>query len=48
MAYTRTESIMATTKHHPSRCHGKARATRDGKIVAMDFRADFNTGVYAS
>jgi aldehyde oxidoreductase len=48
MTYTRPESIMVTTKRHPSRCHGKAGATRDGKIVAMDFRADFNTGAYAS
>jgi CO/xanthine dehydrogenase Mo-binding subunit len=48
MTYTRPESMMVTTKRHPSRCHGKAGATRDGKIVAMDFRADFNTGAYAS
>jgi CO/xanthine dehydrogenase Mo-binding subunit/aerobic-type carbon monoxide dehydrogenase small subunit (CoxS/CutS family) len=48
IAYSRSESIMVTTKRHPSRCHGKAGASRDGKILAMDFRADFNTGAYAS
>ncbi len=48
MIYTRPESIMSTTKRHPARIHAKAGATRDGKLVAMDFTADFNTGAYAS
>jgi CO/xanthine dehydrogenase Mo-binding subunit/aerobic-type carbon monoxide dehydrogenase small subunit (CoxS/CutS family) len=48
MAYTRPESIQATTKRHPSRIHCKAGATSDGKLVAMDFHGDFNTGAYAS
>jgi len=48
MAYSRPESIQSTTKRHPSRIHCKAGATRDGKLLAMDFQGDFNTGAYAS
>ena len=48
MVYSRSESIMCTTKRHPSRIHCKAAATRDGKLLAMDLHADFNTGAYAS
>jgi len=48
MAYSRLESIQSTTKRHPSRIHCKAGATRDGKLLAMDFQGDFNTGAYAS
>jgi CO/xanthine dehydrogenase Mo-binding subunit len=48
MTYSRVESIMTTTKRHPSRIRARAGATRDGKLVAMDLAADFNTGAYAS
>lgn len=48
MVYSRPESIRSTTKRHPSKIVCRAGATSDGKIVAMDFRADFNTGAYAS
>ena len=48
MVYTRQESIMATTKRHPARMHSRMGANRDGRITAMDFEADFNTGAYAS
>jgi aldehyde oxidoreductase len=48
IVYSRTESIRSTTKRHPSRIHCKAGATRDGKLLAMDFRGEFNTGAYAS
>jgi CO/xanthine dehydrogenase Mo-binding subunit/aerobic-type carbon monoxide dehydrogenase small subunit (CoxS/CutS family) len=48
MVYTRPESMMTTTKRHPARMRARAGATRDGKIVALDFTADFNTGAYAS
>jgi len=48
MVYSRAESIMTTTKRHPARIHAKVGATRDGRLVAMDFSADFNTGAYAS
>jgi aldehyde oxidoreductase len=48
MVYSRTESILSTTKRHPARMQLRAGATRDGKLVAMDFSADFNTGAYSS
>jgi aldehyde oxidoreductase len=48
MVYTRPESMMTTTKRHPARMRARAGATRAGKIVALDFTADFNTGAYAS
>ena len=48
MVYSRRESIMTTTKRHPARMVAKIGAMRDGRLVAMDFSADFNTGAYAS
>src|SRR3984893_3316966 len=48
IVYSRIESIMSTTKRHPSRIRCKAGATRDGKLLAMDVYAEFNTGAYAS
>jgi CO/xanthine dehydrogenase Mo-binding subunit/aerobic-type carbon monoxide dehydrogenase small subunit (CoxS/CutS family) len=48
MVYSRKESLMTTTKRHPSRIAVKIGAMRDGRLRAMDFAADFNTGAYAS
>jgi aldehyde oxidoreductase len=48
MVYSRTESIASTTKRHPARMRVRAGATRDGKLTALDFAADFNTGAYSS
>jgi aldehyde oxidoreductase len=48
MVYSRPESIRSTTKRHPSKISCRAGASSDGKLVAMDFAADFNTGAYAS
>ncbi|MGC2551730.1 MAG: molybdopterin cofactor-binding domain-containing protein, partial [Candidatus Sulfotelmatobacter sp.] len=48
MVYSRTESIMSTTKRHPSRIRLRAGCARDGKLTALDFSADFNTGAYSS
>jgi aldehyde oxidoreductase len=48
MVYSRTESMICTTKRHPARMRLKAGANRDGKLVALDFEADFNTGAYSS
>ena len=48
MVYSRTESIMSTTKRHPSRIRLRAGCSRDGKLTALDFSADFNTGAYSS
>jgi aldehyde oxidoreductase len=48
MVYSRFESILSTTKRHPARIHIRAGASRDGKLLAVDFSADFNTGAYSS
>jgi aldehyde oxidoreductase len=48
MVYTRPESIMCTTKRHPSRIRMRVGASRDGKLQAIDFAGDFNTGAYSS
>lgn len=48
LAFTRTESMMATTKRHPAIMRATAGASADGIISAMVFDADFNTGAYAS
>jgi CO/xanthine dehydrogenase Mo-binding subunit/aerobic-type carbon monoxide dehydrogenase small subunit (CoxS/CutS family) len=48
MIYSRIESIRCTTKRHPARMHCRAGASKDGKLLALDFSADFNTGAYSS
>ena len=48
MVYSRRELIMTTTKRHPARIVARVGATRDGRLAAMDFAAEFNTGAYAS
>ncbi len=48
MVYSRNESMVSTTKRHPSRIRMRAGARRDGKLHAVDFAADFNTGAYSS
>jgi CO/xanthine dehydrogenase Mo-binding subunit/aerobic-type carbon monoxide dehydrogenase small subunit (CoxS/CutS family) len=48
MTYTRRESIMSTTKRHPAHMRIRAGVSRNGKILALDFSADFNTGAYSS
>jgi CO/xanthine dehydrogenase Mo-binding subunit/aerobic-type carbon monoxide dehydrogenase small subunit (CoxS/CutS family) len=48
LVYSRIESIMSTTKRHPAQMRLRAGATRDGKLTALDFAADFNTGAYSS
>ena len=48
MVYSRRESIMTTTKRHPACMVARIGAMRDGRLAAMDFAADFNTGAYAS
>jgi CO/xanthine dehydrogenase Mo-binding subunit/aerobic-type carbon monoxide dehydrogenase small subunit (CoxS/CutS family) len=48
MVYSRPESMAATTKRHPASIRARAGATRQGKLVGMDFTADFNTGAYSS
>ncbi len=48
MVYSRTESMMSTTKRHPARMRARASASGDGTVLAMEFSGDFNTGAYAS
>jgi aldehyde oxidoreductase len=48
MVYSRTESIISTTKRHPARMRLRAGCSKNGKLVALDFAADFNTGAYSS
>ena len=48
MVYSRHESIQCTTKRHPAKMRMRAGATREGKLVAVEFSADFNTGAYSS
>jgi CO/xanthine dehydrogenase Mo-binding subunit/aerobic-type carbon monoxide dehydrogenase small subunit (CoxS/CutS family) len=48
MVYSRTESMMSTTKRHPARMRLRGGCGRDGKLTALDFAADFNTGAYSS
>ena len=46
--YTRTESMTATTKRHPSRMRARAVADPAGHLLAYEFDGDFDTGAYAS
>jgi aldehyde oxidoreductase len=48
MVYSRIESMMCTTKRHPARMRCRAGAGKDGRLLALDFTADFNTGAYSS
>ncbi len=48
MAYSRRESMAATTKRHPSRLRARAAADSEGRLLAMEFEGDFDTGAYAS
>ena len=48
IAYTRPESMLSTTKRHPSRIRAKLGCDAQGHLVAVDFAGDFNTGAYAS
>lgn len=47
-AYTRPESMMATTKRHPAKMRVRFGCDAAGRLVAADFSGDFNTGAYAS
>ncbi|MFN3208220.1 MAG: molybdopterin-dependent oxidoreductase [Roseovarius sp.] len=48
MVFSRAESMASTTKRHPSDMRGSIGADAEGRIVAMQFDGDFNTGAYAS
>ena len=46
--FSRGESMATTTKRHPARIDAKLAADAEGRLTAMTFRGDFNTGAYAS
>jgi CO/xanthine dehydrogenase Mo-binding subunit/aerobic-type carbon monoxide dehydrogenase small subunit (CoxS/CutS family) len=48
MVYSRAETMMSTTKRHPSQIRMKVGASKDGLLRAIEFHGDFNTGAYAS
>jgi CO/xanthine dehydrogenase Mo-binding subunit/aerobic-type carbon monoxide dehydrogenase small subunit (CoxS/CutS family) len=48
MVYTRSESMASTTKRHPARITAEAAADGEGRLTALRFHGDFNTGAYAS
>ena len=48
MVATRQESMLATTKRHPSRIEAEAAADSHGGLTGFRFHGDFDTGAYAS
>jgi CO/xanthine dehydrogenase Mo-binding subunit len=46
--FARPESMAASTKRHPARVAAKLGCDADGKLVACEVRATFDTGAYAS
>ncbi len=48
MAFSRSESMTSTTKRHPSKMRASIGAAADGRLTAMQFDGDFDTGAYAS
>jgi CO/xanthine dehydrogenase Mo-binding subunit/aerobic-type carbon monoxide dehydrogenase small subunit (CoxS/CutS family) len=48
MVLSRAESIAISTKRHPARIESTLACDRHGKITAIRFEGDFNTGAYAS
>ena len=48
MVYTRPESMVSTTKRHPARIRARLGCDQEGRLTAVNFAGDFNTGAYAS
>lgn len=48
MVYSRRESMQSTTKRHPGAMTARIGVDARGKLLAMTFDGDFNTGAYAS
>ncbi len=48
MVWSRNESMRASTKRHPGTMEAEIGCDADGRITAMHFHGDFNTGAYAS
>ncbi len=48
MAWTRPESMAASTKRHPATIAARLGCDSEGRCSALDFEAVFDTGAYAS
>ncbi|NCQ24573.1 MAG: aldehyde oxidase [Rhodobacteraceae bacterium CG17_big_fil_post_rev_8_21_14_2_50_63_15] len=48
MVWSRAESMAASTKRHPANMSARIGCDPDGRITAMEFDGEFNTGAYAS
>ncbi|WP_338641712.1 molybdopterin-dependent oxidoreductase [Burkholderia pyrrocinia] len=48
MALSREESMATSTKRHPGRMTSSMAADADGRLCAVTFDGDFNTGAFAS
>ena len=48
LAYTRSESMMSTTKRHPGSMRATIGTDAEGRVTGMVFAGEFNTGAYAS
>lgn len=48
MVWSRTESMLASTKRHPGSLTATIGADADGRIMAMKVHGEFNTGAYSS
>jgi aldehyde oxidoreductase len=48
LVYGRRESMLSTTKRHPSKLTASITTDESGNFVAFDFSGDFNTGAYSS
>ncbi|MEM6385513.1 MAG: molybdopterin cofactor-binding domain-containing protein [Pseudomonadota bacterium] len=48
MVFSRNESMRASTKRHPGTMTARIGSDATGKVTAMVFDGDFNTGAYAS
>ncbi len=48
MVWSRTESMLASTKRHPGSLTATIGADADGRVTAMKMHGEFNTGAYSS
>ncbi len=48
MVYSRSESMMSTTKRHPAEMQGRIGCDAMGRITGMEFQGRFDTGAYSS
>jgi aldehyde oxidoreductase len=46
--YSRPESMRSSTKRHPAKIRARFGCDAEGRLTAVEFEGDFNTGAYAS